>query len=142
MSEKALAILQGVKLITVEATQEAAPQRITEIQLDAIKAERMIAQVLRDDQRMLPEVANKVAATICRRLLSSTPAPVNQALQGRRIIGPAPPHSFADSLGGIIDSEVDGSLASKVWELVFERGKELPSSIADPVRRGTFWKQS
>jgi hypothetical protein len=135
----------GVKLIAVPTKATRAAEPMTEIQLDAIKAERMIAQVLRDDQRLLPEVANKVAAMICLRLLSAMPAPVHQALQGYRIIAPYPPHddsSFADGLGGIIDSEVDMSLVSQVWALVFERGKELPSSIADPARRGTFWKQS
>jgi hypothetical protein len=135
----------GVKLISVLTNTMRSPAPVSEIQLDANKAERIIAQVLRDDQRLLPEVANKVAVTICRRLLSAMPTPALQALQGHRIIGPAPPHddsSFAEGLAVAIDSEVDRSLASQVWELVFERGKELPSSIADPARRGTFWKQS
>jgi hypothetical protein len=64
---------------------------MAEIRIDATKAERMIAQILRDEKRMLPADANAVAANICRRLSIAMPTPTNPPLQGYRIILSSPP---------------------------------------------------
>jgi hypothetical protein len=44
-----------------------------EIQLSRYRAERIIAQVLRDDHGVKPAEANTAAASICNRLLCSMP---------------------------------------------------------------------
>ena len=46
---------------------------MAEIRIDAAKAERMIAQILRDDGDLLPAKANTLAANICRRLSAAMP---------------------------------------------------------------------
>jgi hypothetical protein len=64
---------------------------LADIQIDAAKAERMIAQILRDEKKLLPADANALATTICRRLSSAMATPTNQPLQGYRIIRSSPP---------------------------------------------------
>ena len=44
------------------------------IQVEEDKAERLIAQVLRDEHHMLPAAAIALASKIVRRLQSSSPA--------------------------------------------------------------------
>lgn len=46
---------------------------MAEIQIDAAKAERMIAQILRDEGDLFPTKANTLAANICRRLWAAMP---------------------------------------------------------------------
>jgi hypothetical protein len=74
---------------------------MSDIQIDAEKAERMIAQILRDEKKMLPAEANAVAANICRRLSTAMAMPTNQPLQGYRIIRDSPPYGgdFAAAIG-------------------------------------------
>jgi len=47
-------------------------ESMADIQIDAAKAERMIAQILRDEKKLLPADANALAANICRRLSSAS----------------------------------------------------------------------
>jgi len=47
---------------------------MTHIQIEIDKAERIVAQVLRDEHHMLPEPAIALARTIVRRLQTSSPA--------------------------------------------------------------------
>ena len=55
-----------------------------EIRIDAGKAERMITQMLRDEQGMRPADAIALAASICRRL--ATAMPTTASLDCCRII--------------------------------------------------------
>jgi hypothetical protein len=50
---------------------------MADIQIDAARAERIIAQILRDERRLLSEDANALAANICRRLSSAMATPTN-----------------------------------------------------------------
>jgi len=91
-----------------------------EIRIDAAKAERMIAQILRDEKGLLPAHANAVAANICRRLSSAMPLPTNQPLQGYRIISSRPPD------GG---SEFTAALKEKIANVNIESQSSLGSSF-------------
>jgi hypothetical protein len=73
---------------------------MADIQIDAAKAERKIAQIVRDEKGLLPADANALAANICRRLASAMATPTNQHLQGYRTISSFPPHGsgFAAAL--------------------------------------------
>jgi len=53
-----------------------------EITIDAAKAERIIAQVLRDEAGMLPAKANRLAEVIARRLYAAMPDPRLQRKAG------------------------------------------------------------
>jgi hypothetical protein len=106
---------------------------MADIQIDATKAERMIAQILRDEKGLLPADANALAANICRRLASAMATPTNQYLQGYRIISSFPPHDsgFAAALGEKI-ADVNYRVALELWQLVYDRGRDLPATVADP----------
>ena len=62
---------------------------MTELRIDARKAERIITQMLRDEQGMRPADAVAVAASICRRL--ATAMPTSPSLDCCRIISREPP---------------------------------------------------
>ena len=106
---------------------------MADIQIDAAKAERMIAQILRDERKLLPADANALAANICRRLSSAMAMPTNQPLQGYRIIDEWPPYGsdFAAALGEKI-ADVNERVARELWQLVYDRGRDLPATVADP----------
>ena len=62
---------------------------MTEIRIDAAKAEQMIAQILRDDESLPPANVKAVASNICQRLLTTR---TNSPLDVYRIIPRDPPH--------------------------------------------------
>lgn len=107
---------------------------MAEIRIDAAKAERMIAQILRDEKRLLPADANAVAANICRRLLTAMPMPTNQPLQGYRIISSYPPDGGSEFTAALKEKIADVSyrVAAELWRLVYDRGRDLPATVADP----------
>jgi hypothetical protein len=107
---------------------------MAEIRIDAAKAERMIAQILRDEKGLLPADANAVAANICRRLSVAMPTPTNPPLQGYRIISSYPSNGgdeFAAALKEKI-ADVNYRVAAELWKLVYDRGRDLPATVADP----------
>jgi hypothetical protein len=106
---------------------------MADIQIDAARAERIIAQILREERRLLSEDANALAANICRRLSSAMATPTNQPLQGYRIIRDSPPHGsdFAAALGEKI-ADVNDRVARELWRLVYDRARDLPAAVADP----------
>jgi hypothetical protein len=106
---------------------------MTEIRIDAAKAERMIAQILRDEKKLLPADANATAANICRRLMTAMPMPTNPPLHGYRIINSAPPFDsdFTAELAKTI-ADVDQRVASALWNMVYDRGRDLPATVVDP----------
>jgi hypothetical protein len=103
-----------------------------DITIDADKAERMIAEILRTEKRFLPADANAMAANICRRLKTAMPAPTNQALQGYRLIRRWPPSDsgFTTAVGEKI-ADVNDRVAATLWQLVYDRARELPATMAD-----------
>jgi hypothetical protein len=104
-----------------------------DIQIDAAKAERIIAQVLRDEKKLLSTDANMLAAAICRRLSSAMAMPTNQPLQGYRIIGASPPYDgdFKAEVAKKI-ADVNDRVAAELWKIVYDRGRDLPATVADP----------
>ena len=62
---------------------------MTELRIDAGKAERIITQILRDEKGIPPADAVAVAASICRRL--TTAMPTSPSLDRYRIISREPP---------------------------------------------------
>jgi hypothetical protein len=106
---------------------------MADIRIDAGKAERMIAQILRDERKLLPADANAIAANICRRLSSAMATPTNQPLQGYRLIQDFPPFGsdFTAALGEKI-ADVNDRVARELWKLVYDRARDLPAGVADP----------
>ena len=72
--------------------------KMADIRIDADKAERMIAQILRDEKGMLPADANAVAANICRRLTTAMPMPTNQPCKATELFRGLPQMVVASSL--------------------------------------------
>lgn len=108
---------------------------MSEIRLDAAKAERMIAQTLRDEHKMLPAQANAAAEHLCRRLKSAMPTPGAQQLYWYRLIGHYPHHdeSFKKALAEkIIDA--DTRVAMKIWDIVRDHCEDLPPTVAEARR--------
>jgi len=106
-----------------------------DIQIDADKAERMIAEILRTEKHFLPAHANAMAANICRRLMTAMATPTNQPLQGYRLIGQRPPRDsdFTAAVGKKL-ADVNDRVADELWNLVYERARDLPLTMADRSR--------
>jgi hypothetical protein len=106
---------------------------MAEIRIDAAKAERMIAQILRDEGRILPAKANEFAANICRRLTLAMAAPTTEPLTNYRAIRRLPPHGsdFAFAVAKILaDAKGDPALYPEpLWAAVYDRGRDLPATI-------------
>lgn len=93
---------------------------MTEIRIDAEKAERILSQTLRDSYGLPPSKANEAAAEIVRRLNASMPTPTNQPWQGFRLIRRSPPH--------------DTAMDRELWKRVYDLAEELPPGVADAVK--------
>ncbi|WP_340672577.1 hypothetical protein [Bradyrhizobium ottawaense] len=104
------------------------------IQIDAEKAERIIAQALRDEGGLFPGKANSVAAEIRRRLTASEGTPVAPWAAGCKVIKPRPPtdSDFTKAVGEKI-ADVNDRVAAVLWRLVYDRGTDLPGAVADPA---------
>ena len=105
-----------------------------EITIDADKAERMLAQILRDEAGVLPSKANELAANIRRRLSSAMPTPTHAPLQGYRLIRERPPRDsdFTVAAGKI--ARMNNAVALDLWKLVYDRALDLPATMADSSR--------
>jgi hypothetical protein len=108
---------------------------MSEITIDSAKAERMVAQILRNDASLLPSQANELAANICRRLSSAMSTPTHAPLQGCRLIRKSPPYDsdFTAAVRKRI-ANIDDAMARELWELVFDRALDLPATMADSTR--------
>jgi hypothetical protein len=100
------------------------------IRIERDKAERMVAQILRDEQKMLPAQANVLAANICKRLQLAMGSPTKPGLSGYRLIHRWPPDDteFSEEVGSKL-ADIDERLARVLWEMVYERGTELPDDV-------------
>lgn len=108
---------------------------MSEIRIDAAKAERMIAQTLRDDHKMLPAQANAAAEHLCRRLRSAMTTPGAQQLRRYRLIGyyPHDDEAFRRALTErIIDANT--RVAREVWDIVRDHCEDLPPTVAEAQR--------
>ena len=98
---------------------------MTEIRINAGKAERIITQMLRDEQGVHPADAVALAASICRRLAMTMPT--NPSFGCCRIISKQPPD--ADDFAIAVAEKLNGkSDASELWELVYNQGRHLRMS--------------
>jgi hypothetical protein len=115
-------------------SQKRIDAQMAEIRIDAAKAGRMIAQILRDEKGLLPADANAVAANICRRLSIAMPTPTNQPLGRYRIISPFPPDGGREFAAGLKEkiADVNHRVAAELWQLVYDRCRDLPATVADP----------
>ena len=98
---------------------------MAEIRINAGKAERIITQMLRDEQGVHPADAVALAASICRRLAMAMPT--NPSFGCCRIISKQPPD--ADDFAIAVAEKLNGkSDASELWELVYNQGRHLRMS--------------
>jgi hypothetical protein len=99
---------------------------VSEIRIDADKAERIIAQTLLDVRGMGPAEAAATAERICRRLIYAMPT--STRLDRYRIIPREPPDSagFANAVAKkLFEGKVSSEEAADIWELVYNRGRHL-----------------
>jgi len=96
-----------------------------DIRIDAGKAERIIAQMLRDERGMPSADAAAVAASICRRLATSMPK--SPPLDHYRIISREPPDAddFANAVAKKLNEGSELWKASELWQLVYNQGRHL-----------------
>lgn len=109
---------------------------MAEIRFDADKAERIIAQMIRDEGGLLPAKANTLAASICRRLSAAMPPP---PAHHYRIISNSPPYAsdFAVAIANVLADAKGRALAPEdLWRLVYERGRDLPATVDLSTVRG------
>jgi hypothetical protein len=109
------------------------------IRLDSDKVERIIAQVLRDEFKMLSAPANAAASKISARLLAAMPDPNHMALQGHRVIPQYGNDRFTDALSALFKQPVNFRLSVEIWKLVYAQGRDLPSDIAGSLS-ADFWR--
>ncbi|UPJ81927.1 hypothetical protein IVB16_08170 [Bradyrhizobium sp. 183] len=96
---------------------------MTEIRIDAAKAERMAAQILRDENKMAPGVAIAAAVSICRQMISASTTPLRTDL---RAIPRDPPPAFNHMLAKLVAEAKDRPWnGDEVWELVYKLGREV-----------------
>jgi hypothetical protein len=109
---------------TFAATNPAEAKKMAEIRIDAAKAERMIAQILREEKGLLPADANALAGNICRRLSAAMPMLAGPLLAGYRVI---PKHPPRDSAVAKKLAEATDQLwtANTLWELVYDEGRDV-----------------
>jgi hypothetical protein len=107
---------------------------MAEIRIDAAKAERIVSQILREENGLLPAEANAVAANICRWLSAAMPMPTNPPLAGYRVIPKHPPHdsSFNQAVAKKLEATDQLWTANTLWELVYDEGHDLPPDVVDP----------
>ena len=99
---------------------------MTELRIDARKAERIITQTLLDEKGIPPADAAAAAASICRRL--TTVMPTSPLLDRYRIISREPPDGddFAIAVAKTLtEGKSDLWNASELWELVYNEGRHL-----------------
>ena len=99
---------------------------MSELRIDAGKAERLIAQVLLDVKHMAPADAAAVAATICRRLATAMPSSLSSDCY--RIISREPPDGdgFASAVAKkLTEGSVGSRNATELWQLVYSLGRHL-----------------
>jgi hypothetical protein len=100
--------------------------KMSEIRIDAGKAERMITQILCDDHGMRADDAGALAASICQRLamaVSRCPS-----LGQCRIIPKDPPDAddFAIAVAKKLnEGKGERWKASELWQLVYNQGRHL-----------------
>ncbi len=102
---------------------------MTELRIDARKAERIITQMLRDEQGMHPADAIALAASICRLL--ATAMPTTASLDRCRIIPREPPDAddFAIAVARKLnEGKSELWKASELWQLVYNQGRHLRMS--------------
>ncbi|HEU0147960.1 MAG TPA: hypothetical protein VFR21_13935 [Bradyrhizobium sp.] len=106
---------------------------MTDLRIDRDKAQRIIAQVLRDDGNVQPAKANELASQMCGRLRTSMARPSKPGLRGYRIIDYRPPYEQSEAFIADVKkflAAVDKRTAEKLWELVYNRGRDMPDDIA------------
>ena len=98
---------------------------MTELRIDAGKAERIIAEILRGEKGIPPADAVAVAANICRRLTTAMPtSPLNRS----RLISREPPDGdgFASLVAKkLTEGKSEPWNAAELWELVYNQGRHL-----------------
>lgn len=105
---------------------------MSEIRIDGDKALRMIAQILRDEEKMLPAEANRVAGKLCSRLSAAMAAAPLQTFSHYRLISQSPPNgnNFKEAVAEKI-ADVNDRVAYELWRMVFDRCEPMPPGVAD-----------
>ena len=120
----------------IAAINKSAGGPARDIHIDRDKAARMLALMLREEAKLLPAQANALADKMCSRLISAMPTPTKPGMRGTRMIRRYPDHEVADGFRNEISSklaDIDDRLADQIWEMVYERCRDLPSDIVEPA---------
>jgi hypothetical protein len=110
---------------------------MADLRIDKVKAQRLVALILRQEKKMLPADANALSTLICDRLETAMALPTKPGLSGHRIISRwrsyKPLTEFIEQLATVIE-DADEDTAHKVWDLVYQHARDLPLDVADSVK--------
>ena len=101
---------------------------MADLRIDSDKAERILALILREEGKMLPDRANALAAQMSKRLISAMAMPTKPALNGWRMIPPRHPYK-SDFEQQVAMKFKRAGLANEIWELVYACGRDMPDDI-------------
>lgn len=106
-----------------------------DVTLDDSKLERIVSNVLRDEGKLLPEMANRLAAMCRDRVSASMTTPSAPLLSGLRVIRRFPYHDTREAAEERFKAMgIDARRSVLCWETVYDNGKPLPPVIADAGR--------
>jgi hypothetical protein len=105
---------------------------MTTLKIEAHTAERLVARILRDDLKLQPDKANKIASTICSGISAAMPDPLRAGFgAGWRAIERHPPRG---EITGIVAKlrrkipQADEETIDDVWRTIYEYGQEIPDA--------------
>jgi hypothetical protein len=101
---------------------------MTVIRIERDKAERMIAQILRDERKMLPEKANGLASYICKRLQLAMGTPRKPGFSGYR------PDPEGDALKDTI-TKLSRDARRELMALMWLGRGDVAGSFADHLKQ-------
>lgn len=104
------------------------------LKIDRHAAERIVAQVLRDELKLNPAQANEIALKVGIRM-DATATDLLRAGYGRgwRAIGSRPPH-YGEEVTEMVNKlrrwipNADKDTIDHAWTVIYEYGREVPDS--------------
>jgi hypothetical protein len=104
---------------------------MTTLTIDEPEAQRLFAQILRDELKLQPTKANELAETFCRRIAATMPQRERSwAVSNWRAIQEYPrrnPELVAEMRRYL--PQVDQEVADDLWGVVYQIARDLPVEV-------------
>jgi hypothetical protein len=111
---------------------------VTTLAIEEHEAQRLFAQILRDELKLQPSQANALASTLCRRILASMPKRERswvigdwRAIQEHARRNP----ELVAQLRRYVPN-ADQELADDIWHVIYRFGRDLPVEVAAKLSEG------